>query len=69
MDVSYEIGSDTAPNTLYLECSDTLAAGEMRTAADETSTVTENTFQGRSRQAGYEEKTATTVAETERRLE
>lgn len=31
--------------------------------------TTENAFQRRSRQAGYEGKTATTVAEAERQLE
>jgi len=41
----------------------------VRVVADDTSTVTENAFQRRSRQAGYEGKTATTVAEAERKLE
>jgi len=41
----------------------------VRIIADETSTVTENAFQRRSRQAGYEGKTATTVAEAEQKLE
>lgn len=41
----------------------------VRVVADETSTVTENAFQRRSRQAGYEGKTATTVAEAERKLD
>ena len=41
----------------------------VRVIADETSTVTENAFQRRSRQAGYEGKTATTVAEAEQKLE
>jgi len=41
----------------------------VRVVADETSTVTENAFQRRSRQAGYEGKTATTVSEAERKLE
>lgn len=41
----------------------------IRVVAEETSTVTENAFQRRSRQAGYEGKTATTVAEAERKLD
>jgi hypothetical protein len=41
----------------------------VRVVAEETSAVTENAFQRRSRQAGYEGKTATTVAEAERKLE
>lgn len=41
----------------------------VRVVGDDTSTVTENAFQRRSRQAGYEGKTATTVAEAERKLE
>ena len=41
----------------------------VRVLADETSTVTENAFQRRSRQAGYEGKTATSVAEAERKLD
>ena len=41
----------------------------VRVVADETSSVTENAFQRRSRQAGYEGKTAESVAEAERMLE
>lgn len=41
----------------------------VRVVADETSKVTENAFQRRSRKAGYDGKTATTVAEAERKLE
>ena len=41
----------------------------VRVVAEETSSVTENAFQRRSRQAGYDGKTATTVAEAERKLE
>ncbi|MDS0261468.1 hypothetical protein NDI56_18865 [Haloarcula sp. S1CR25-12] len=40
----------------------------VRVVADDTSTVTENAFQRRSRQAGYDGKTATSVAEAERKL-
>lgn len=47
-----------------------LGVGDVvRVVADETSTVTENAFQRRSRQAGYEGKTATSVEEAERLLE
>jgi len=81
-DASYEISADRASNTLYLEFSGTLTADEMRTAADETidaaerlsegfhivNDISENAFQRRLRQAGYEGKTATTVAEAERKL-
>ncbi|ATW88173.1 hypothetical protein halTADL_1398 [Halohasta litchfieldiae] len=41
----------------------------VRVVADDTSSVTENAFQRRSRKAGYDGKTATTVAEAERKLE
>lgn len=41
----------------------------VRVVADETSSVTENAFQRRSRQAGYEGKVAESVAEAERLLE
>jgi len=41
----------------------------VRVVAEETSAVTENAFQRRSRQAGYEGKTATTVAEAKQKLE
>jgi len=41
----------------------------VRVVAEETSAVTENAFQRRSRQAGYEGKTATSVAEAEQKLE
>lgn len=41
----------------------------VRVVAAETSAVTENAFQRRSRQAGYEGKTATSVPEAERKLE
>jgi len=40
----------------------------VRVVADETSAVTENAFQRRSRQAGYEGKTAHTVEEAEQML-
>jgi TusA-related sulfurtransferase len=40
----------------------------VRVVADETSAVTENAFQRRSRKAGYEGKTAHTVDEAERML-
>ena len=47
-----------------------LGVGDVvRVVAEETSAVTENAFQRRSRQAGYEGKTATSVAEAERKLE
>ncbi|MFC6758064.1 MULTISPECIES: hypothetical protein [Haloarcula] len=47
-----------------------LGVGDVvRVVAAETSTVTENAFQRRSRQAGYEGKTATSVAEAERKLD
>ena len=41
----------------------------VRVVAEDTSAVTENAFQRRSRKAGYEGKTATSVAEAERKLE
>lgn len=41
----------------------------VRVVAEETSAVTENAFQRRSRQAGYEGKTATSVAQAEQKLE
>lgn len=41
----------------------------VRVVADGTSAVTENAFQRRSRKAGYDGKTATTVAEAERKLD
>ncbi|MFC6975276.1 hypothetical protein ACFQL1_12465 [Halomicroarcula sp. GCM10025709] len=41
----------------------------VRVVAEETSTVTENAFQRRSRQAGYDGKTATSVAAAERKLD
>jgi len=44
-------------------------ADVVRVVAEETSTVTENAFQRRSRQAGYEGKTATSVSEAERKLD
>ncbi|MBX0288294.1 hypothetical protein [Haloarcula salinisoli] len=44
-------------------------ADVVRVVAEETSAVTENAFQRRSRQAGYEGKTATTVDEAERKLD
>ena len=122
-DASYEIRTDRAKNTLYLELNGALTADEIQTAAnetvevaerlddgfgiindiseftppspeaakpieeaqatlkqlgvgdvvrvvaDETRAVTENAFQRRSRKAGYEGKTATTVDEAERKLE
>lgn len=122
-DASYEIRTDRAENTLYLELNGALTADEIQTAAnetvevaerlddgfgiindiseftppspeaakpieeaqatlkelgvgdvvrvvaDETSAVTENAFQRRSRKAGYEGKAATTVDEAERKLE
>lgn len=47
-----------------------LGVGDVvRVVADETSTVTENAFQRRSRQAGYEGKTANSVDEAERLLD
>ncbi|MDS0284651.1 hypothetical protein [Haloarcula onubensis] len=47
-----------------------LGVGDVvRVVAENTSAVTENAFQRRSRQAGYEGKTATSVAEAERKLE
>ncbi len=47
-----------------------LGVGDVvRVVADETSAVTENAFQRRSRAAGYEGKTATTIDEAERQLE
>jgi hypothetical protein len=47
-----------------------LGVGDVvRVVADETSAVTENAFQRRSRQAGYEGKTATSVEEAERLLD
>ena len=48
----------------------TMGVGDVvRVVAEETSAVTENAFQRRSRQAGYEGKTATSVAEAEQKLE
>ncbi|MFA1611091.1 hypothetical protein [Halobellus rubicundus] len=41
----------------------------VRVVADETSAVTENAFQRRSRQAGYTGKTASSRAEAERKLD
>ncbi|WP_324664517.1 hypothetical protein [Haloarcula sediminis] len=47
-----------------------LGVGDVvRVVADETSAVTENAFQRRSREAGYGGKTATTMSEAERKLE
>jgi len=47
-----------------------LGVGDVvRVVAKDTSAVTENAFQRRSRQAGYEGKTATSVSEAERKLE
>jgi hypothetical protein len=40
----------------------------VRVVAEETSAVTENAFQRRSRKAGYEGKTATSVPEADRKL-
>ena len=46
-----------------------LGVGDVvRVVADETSAVTENAFQRRSRKAGYEGKTATSVRAAERQL-
>jgi len=41
----------------------------VRVVADETSTVTENAFQRRSRKAGYDGKTAHSVSEAEQKLD
>lgn len=47
----------------------TMGVGDVvRVVADETSAVTENAFQRRSRKAGYEGKTAHSVAEAEAML-
>jgi hypothetical protein len=47
-----------------------LGVGDVvRVVAEETSPVTENAFQRRSRQAGYEGKTATSLAEAEEKLD
>ncbi|WP_435185154.1 hypothetical protein [Halobellus sp. EA9] len=47
-----------------------MGAGDVvRVVADETSAVTENAFQRRSRQAGYAGKTASSRAEAERKLD
>ncbi|WP_324756304.1 hypothetical protein [Haloarcula montana] len=47
-----------------------LGVGDVvRVVGEETSTVTENAFQRRSRQAGYDGKTATSIAAAERKLE
>ena len=40
----------------------------VRVIGEETSTVVENAFQRRSRKAGYDGQTATTVQEAERQL-
>jgi len=48
----------------------TMGVGDVvRVVADDTSAVTENAFQRRSRKAGYEGKTATSVSEAEELLD